>query len=44
MVRAGLTFSPVPEYYTESLKDLKPGDVWSFILTFLGRVKEEPTP
>ncbi len=29
-------FSPVPEYYTESLKDLKPRDVWTFILTFLG--------
>lgn len=29
-------FSPVPEYYTESLKDLRPSDVWTFILTFVG--------
>jgi len=29
-------FSPVPEYYTDSLRDLKPHDVWSFVLTFIG--------
>jgi hypothetical protein len=29
-------FSPVPEYYTDSLRDLKPHDAWTFTLTFLG--------
>lgn len=29
-------FSPVPEYYTDSLLDLKPSDAWTFILTFVG--------
>lgn len=29
-------FSPVPEYYTEGLRELKPTNAWSFILTFVG--------
>jgi membrane protease YdiL (CAAX protease family) len=29
-------FSPVPEHYTESLRDLRPTDAWTFILTFIG--------
>jgi membrane protease YdiL (CAAX protease family) len=29
-------FSPVPEHYTESLRDLRPTDLWTFVLTFIG--------
>jgi len=29
-------FSPVPEYYTEGLRELKPTNAWAFILTFVG--------
>jgi membrane protease YdiL (CAAX protease family) len=29
-------FSPVPEYYTEGLRDLRPDDAGTFLLTFLG--------
>jgi membrane protease YdiL (CAAX protease family) len=29
-------FSPVPEYYTEGLRDLRPDNAGTFVLTFLG--------